>query len=564
MGLLSRLLPDPETRARVGTDTATFASSAGWLEDLLGGGAISTAGQRVNANNAMTVGALFAAIRMLAQSVGQLPIHIYRRGAEGQRERLHTHPLRALLNDAPNEWQTAMEYRALQICWAILRGNAVSWLKLRKNLDIEEIIPLEPERMTYWLTPDGQKLVYEYRHRDGRSEFIPRIEVLHVRAPLGNRWLGLGLLDVARDTIGLSMVADEHAARFYENAAAPAGVLTSPKPLSDSAWTKLKQRWEGRHKGAANAWRTALLEDGVKWEPLGLNLKDQQFLETRTFQVQEIARLVGIPPHLIGELSRSTNNNIEAQGLELVRYGLAAWCTLVEQRIKLDCFGMGERRNLYVKHALEAFTRGELLNRYRSYQIGRMGGWLNVNEIREMEDRNGIGPDGETYLAPLNMVPASLFGEPNGTDETDEPPPTSGTPGTQPGGLAPSPEDQRHQVQAAITRSAQLVAPVMMDVAARVHRRAEGERERRDGGAQSALAFLAWTGQAVEPVLRSMALQLDVPPDVLEDAVSAARDAVAAAWTRAPHDHTPDEYARRGLRLAARTLFAHTLAPVEV
>lgn len=561
MGLLSRLLPEPETRARVGSQTATFASSAGWLEDMLGGGSYSTAGQRVNANNAMTVGALFAAIRMLAQSVAQLPIHVYRRSADSQRERLHTHPLRALLNDAPNEWQTAMEYRALQICWAILHGNSVSWLKLKNNLDIEEIIPLEPQRMTYWLTPDRSKLVYEYRHADGRSEFIPRMEVLHVRAPLGNRWLGLGLLDIARDTIGLSMVAEEHASRFYENAAAPAGVLTSPKPLSDSAWTKLKQRWEGRHKGAANAWRTALLEDGVEWKPLGLNLKDQQFLETRTFQVQEIARLVGIPPHLIGELSRSTNNNIEAQGLELVRYGLAPWCTLVEQRVKLDCFGMGERRNLYVKHALEAFTRGELLNRYRSYQIGRMGGWLNVNEIREMEDRNGIGPDGEVYLAPLNMVPADLFGT------EDEPPaneaPAGGTPGTQPGGLAPAPQDERAQAQATITRAAQLVAPVMHDVAARVHRRAEGERERRDANAQHAFAFLVWSGQAVEPVLRSMALQLDVPPELLDDAVGAARDAVASAWTRAPHDHTPDQLARRGLIIAARTLYAHTL-PAEV
>lgn len=561
MGLLTTLLrPDrsTEVRGRVGESLHSPANDpSGLLEGLLGGGG-SSSGRRVTAQNAMTVSAMYAAVRLLSSSIAQLPIHVVKRLENGDREKQHSHRVRMLLNDAPNEWLTAMEYRELVTSWAVMHGNAVSWLNLRGNLDIEEIVPLPPDRVRFWLTPDGTRMVYEYVRPNGQSWWLPRLEVFHLRAPLGTQWLGLGLLQIAKEAIGLTMAAEEHAARFYSNAAAPAGVLVSPKKLSDPAFTKLRQQWEARHKGPENAFRTALLEDGVEWKPLGLNLRDQQFIETRTFQVQEIARVVGLPPHLIGELSRSTNNNIEAQGIEVVRYALQPWCTRWEQRIKLDLFGVGEQRRLYVKHSLDAFTRGELLNRYRSYQIGRMGGWLSVNDVREYEDLNGIGPDGDKYMAPLNMIPANLFGEEPTPEEAPVEDPAA-APGTQPGGVAPSAEDAR----ARVVRSVVTAAPVMLDVATRVHRRAAGERERSGGSKSSAFDFAAWAGQAVEPVLRSLALTIEVPGDEIDEAVSMARDAVAGAWLRADQADTPQQYAQRALEIAGNALYAHTLNLIE-
>ncbi len=494
MGLLTALLPDAERRDRGVGITAKPSESAGWLEDLLGGG-VSTAGRRVTPQSAMTVSAVYAGLRLLSSSLAQLPISVMRSESDGRRTELRNHRLWTLLNRAPNEFMTAIEFRELLTCWSILHGSAVAWQSMRGNGDIEEMIPLDPERVSYWTTPDERKLVVEYKLKSGRSEWLSRHEFLQIRAPLGTRWLGLGLLQVARDAIGLSMVAEEHASRFYSNAAAPAGVLTTPKALKKDAFEKIKNQWATRHQGAENAFKTAILEDGLEWKALSLNLKDQQFLETRTFQVQEIARLIGIPPHLIGELTRSTNNNIEAQGIEFVAYSIGSWAIRWEQRLSLDCLGPSEQRSIYFKHNLNAFLRGQTLDRYRAHQIGRMAGILSANDARRIEDMDPI-KNGDTYMAPLNMVPADQFedvNDPNGAGGNDS---GGGEPGTQPGGMAPD-----------VTRSArtmiEALSPMFLDVAQRATRRAQGELERAKGQPITADALEAhrqWSRRALEPL----------------------------------------------------------------
>lgn len=456
---------------------------------------MSTAGRRVNAQSALTVSAVYAGLRLLSSSLAQLPISVMRNEGEGKRTELRNHRLWTLLNRAPNEFMTAIEFRELLTCWATLHGNAVAWQSLRGNGDIEEMIPLDPERVSYWTTPDERKLVVEYKLKSGRSEWIPRHEFFHLRAPLGSRWLGLGLLQVARDAIGLSMVAEEHASRFYSNAAAPAGVLVTPKALKKDAFEKLKTQWAARHQGAENAFKTAILEDGLEWKPLSLNLKDQQFLETRTFQVQEIARLIGIPPHLIGELTRSTNNNIEAQGIEFVTYSIGPWATRWEQRIHLDCLGTGEQRNVFVKHNLNAFLRGQTRDRYQAHQIGRMGGWLSANDVRRLEDMDPI-ENGDTYMAPLNMVPADQFEDVNDPSNSPNGDASGGEPGTQPGGSA---VDLTRSARSMITT----LMPMFFDVAQRGVRRAQGEIDRAKGQSLSADAIEAhrqWSRRALEPL----------------------------------------------------------------
>ena len=563
-GLLTKLLPDrAESRASVGAVTARPNESAGWLEDLLGGG-ISTAGRRVNAQSAMTVGAVFAAIRLLSSSIGQLPLAIMRREEDGRRTELRNHRLSILLNDAPNEYLTAIEYRELITSWALLHGNAISLLELRNSGEIDSILPIDPDKIRYWLTPDRRSMVYEYLRPNGQSMFIPREQVLHIRAPLGSAWLGAGLLGIARDAIGLSMVAEEHASRFYSNAAAPAGVLVTPKTLKKDTWERIRLQWNARHQGPENAFKTAILEDGLEWKPISLNLRDQQFLETRTFQVQEIARWVGIPPHLIGELTRSTNNNIEAQGIEFVAFALGAWCIRWEQRIKLDCFGPGEQRQLYAKHNMNAFLRGQTLDRYRAHQIGRMGGWLSQNDVRRTEDMDPIGPEGDVYMAPLNMVPADSFGDDSQDTAGGDAPPTVA-------GGAPPDDTVVRAARTMVTA----IAPVLHDASARAVRRAVGEWTRARGGHLTDGAVeqhRQWCQRTIEPIARAFALGVagasgpDASALDLTPLVTRASAAVVDAWaiafrTAAPLGGDEERITAEALdtlaQLVTSTLSAH-------
>jgi HK97 family phage portal protein len=528
MGLLTALLP--ERRATVGAQTATVSESAGWLESLLGGG-VSTAGRRVNAQSAMTVSAVYAGIRLLGSSVGQLPLAILKKDADGARTEMRSHRLWTLLNNAPNGYLTALEYRELMTSWALLHGNAVSYLELGPGGSIESILPIDPDRIRFWLTPDRTQVVYEYLRPNGGSTFIPRDQVFHLRGPLGNAYIGTGLLALARDAIGLGMVAEEHASRFYSNAAQPAGVLQTPKALKADTFKKIREQWNARYQGTENAFKTAILEDGVEWKPVALNLKDQQFLETRTFQVQEIARWIGVPPHLIGELTRSTNNNIEAQGIEFIQFAIGPWCVRWEQRIWLDCLGENERKTVYAKHNVNAFVRGQLVSRYQAYQIGRMGGWLSQNDVRRSEDMDPIGPEGDVYMAPLNMVPAASFGDP--TDAPGDTPP--GAPPTMNGGTRSA------QVDAATRNAAQFLTPLMLEAAGRCHRRAarewqQFERRTATPTDADALQHRQFCAQLVQPIADAYAVAValsigaDHEPRTTRAIVESATTLVVHDW----------------------------------
>jgi HK97 family phage portal protein len=530
--MLTRLL-STEARATTGP-TASLSQSAEWLNQLLGGGA-SPSGRNVTADNALTIGALYSALRLLSSAVGQTPLHVLKK-ADGRRVPQRDHRLWSLLNDSPNPWQTAIEFRETMTTWSVLHGNAVAFIEMTKGGEITGLIPMDPRQVDFLLTPDGKSMVYRYRTQSGAAEYIPRHHVLHIRGPMGNRWVGYGLLTLARDALGLAMVAEEHAARFYGNAAAPLGVLTHPKTIKDETFKRLKQQWDSRHAGTENAYKTAILEDGLKWDPISMNLKDQQFLETRTFQVQEVARWVGIPPHLIGELSRSTNNNIEAQGIEFVTYTTGPWFIRWEQRMWLDLLSPSEQKVLYFKHRADAFLRGQTLQRYQAYNIGRNGGWLSPNDILALEDRDPI-PGGDVYLAPMNMVPLTALAtgedEPDAGDD-DTPPPAAGGVPTVPGGTR----------AAAIQRRADLLRPafepILLDVVTRAGTRFAGAWDKWHArGAPPTEAELAphieWCERLLAPVAAGFARGVvqDTPlPEGYRGQLqsdSAAR-AIAAEW----------------------------------
>jgi HK97 family phage portal protein len=369
-------------------------------------GTQSAAGVTVNEITAMRVAAVYAAVRVIAETIGSLPLNMYRRRDDGGRERAATHPLQILLHDRPNGWQTAQEFREMMTEHALLRGAGyafINWRSRDSNI-VDELIPLHPDRVEVTQRPD-MTLRYVVRRADGTELEILADEIFAVRYRTRDGVKPIGVIESGRDSIGVAYATQEYAARFYRNDATPGVVLKHPGKLSKEAAERLKDNWNNAYASAGNARRTALLEEGMAIERLSLSAEDSQFLETRQFQRSEIAGLFRVPPHMIGDLSRATFSNIEQQGLEFLSYCILPWITRWEQSIVRD---LVTAPNIYFpKLSPEAILRTDLKSRYDAYAIGRNWGWLSVNDIRAIEDLNPIA-DGDVYLQPLNMTAAGI------------------------------------------------------------------------------------------------------------------------------------------------------------
>lgn len=375
-------------------------------------GTQSASGVWVTTESAMRVAAVFAAVRVIAETIGSLPLHMYRRRADGGRERAEGHPLQALLHDRPNGWQTAQEFREMLTEHALLRGAGyafINWRSRASNI-VDELIPLHPDRVTVRQLPDNS-LAYELRRKDGTTVALQADEVLSIRYRTRDGVEPMGVIESGRDAIGVAYATQEYAGRFYRNDATPGVVLKHPNKLSAEAASRLKETWNAAHGGSGNARRTALLEEGMSIERLSLSAEDSQFLETRQFQRSEIAGLFRVPPHMIGDLSRATFSNIEHQSLDFLAHCIGPWLVRWEQSITRDL--ISAPNTYFAKLSPEALLRGDIKSRYDAYAIGRQWGWLSVNDIRALEDMNAV-PEGNVRLMPLNMVDAG------------NPPPTEG------------------------------------------------------------------------------------------------------------------------------------------
>lgn len=375
-------------------------------------GTMSASGVHVTEVSAMRVAAVYSAVRVISETIGSLPLNMYRRRDDGGRERAPTHPLQILLHDRPNSWQTAQEFREMLTEHALLRGAGyafINWRSRDSNI-VDELIPLNPDRIRVEQAPD-MTLRYSVTRADGTTLELQQDEVFAVRYRTRDGVQPIGVIESGRDSIGVAYATQEYAARFYRNDATPGVVLKHPGKLSKEAADRLKDNWNNAYASSGNARRTALLEEGMAIERLSVSAEDSQFLETRQFQRSEIAGLFRVPPHMIGDLTRATFSNIEQQGLEFLSYCILPWITRWEQSIVRD---LVTAPNIYFpKLSPEAILRTDLKSRYDAYAVGRNWGWLSVNDIRAIEDLNPID-NGDVYLQPLNMTAA---GTPPATDE---------------------------------------------------------------------------------------------------------------------------------------------------
>jgi len=376
---------------------------------LFGG---TNSGKAVNERSAMQTTAVYACVRILAEAVASLPLHVYQYNAEGGKERMADHPLYYLLHDEPNPEMTSFVFRETMMAHLLLWGNAYAQVIRDGRGRVLALYPLLPSKMEVSRAPGGE-LVYTYRrdfsetraNNESRMITLRHDEVLHIPGLGFDGLIGYSPIAMAKNAIGMALATEEYGAAFFANGAHPGGVLEHPGVIKDPQ--RVKESWNATYQGSGNAQRVAVLEEGMKFQAIGIPPEQAQFLQTRKFQLTEIARIFRVPPHMIGELERASFSNIEQQSLEFVKYTLDPWVVRWEQSLQQSLILPGEKPGLFVRFNLSGLLRGDYQSRMTGYATARQNGWMSANDIRELEDMNRISAEegGDLYLVNGNMLP---------------------------------------------------------------------------------------------------------------------------------------------------------------
>lgn len=366
--------------------------------------------------DALRMSAVYACVRIISETVASLPLITYERLERGKK-RAQDFYIYELLHDRPNSRMTALEYREVIQSHLCLWGNAYSRIVYDGVGRIEELWPLPPKGMMQTEVRAGVKY-YQFMDQNGKFNWYSEGEIWHLRGLGDDGERGYSPIALFKRAVELGMSAEDFADRFFKNDARPGIVLAHPSTLTDEAHQRMSDSWDEAHKGTKNAHKPAILEEGVTLHEVGIPQKDAQFLETRKFQVEDIARIYRVPPHMLADLSRATFSNIEHQSIDFVMHCIRPWLVRWEQSISQNLMLPDERKRYFAEHLVDGLLRGDIKTRYESYTLGRNGGWLSVNDIRELENMNPVD-GGDTYLEPLNMVPLGSQDQENQDDEND-------------------------------------------------------------------------------------------------------------------------------------------------
>lgn len=390
-------------------------AARGWAEpskqliQAFTGGLRARAGVSVNESNAFGIPAFYAAVNVLSQTIASLPCKVFRRLPNGGRVAEINHALYSVLHDLANPEMTAYDWRSVSVSHLAAWGNAYSEIERDSSNRVIGLWPMRPDRMSVSRRADGA-LVYEYTS-PGTSkvfEFVrsPRSidpsPILHLRGLSGDGIVGYAPLRVMRESLGLTIAAEAFGAQFFGAGASPSIAVKLPGKVKPDAMARLRASFERIYGGLDRAHRIALLEEGMSIDKIGIPPNDAQFLETRRFQIEEIARIFRIPPHLLQDLSRATFSNIEHQAISFVTMTLLPWLVSLEQAYARDLLSVKGFASHEVRFLVDGLLRGDTAGRYQAYATGRQWGWLSVNEIRGLENLNPVD-GGDEYLRPLNM-----------------------------------------------------------------------------------------------------------------------------------------------------------------
>lgn len=400
----------------------------------------AAAGGYVSPTTAMQNSAVWACMLVIGDTVASLPLIIYERAGRGK-NRAQGHGLYPVLHDQANEFMTAFEFREFMQVSLLAWGNAYAQLTYDGRGRITGLWPLQPGRMQDVRVINGRK-IFSYQTENGEIKTLTDNEVWHIPGMGSNGIVGLSPIAMMRRSIGLSNSAEEFGARFFENDARPGIVLEHPAKLGKQAYENLRDSWAETHQGVGKSHKPAILEEGMKLHEIGIPPEDAQFLETRKFQLNEIARIFRVPPHMIGDLDKATFSNIEQQSLDFVIHSVRPWLVRWEQSIHKHLLPAEDQPRFYAEFLVDGLLRGDITARYGAYAMGRQNGWLSANDIRELENMNPVD-GGDVYLVPLNMVPADQVGELPGSTEGRDLTPFGGKPPQSPSRTGKGKEDKR-------------------------------------------------------------------------------------------------------------------------
>jgi len=370
----------------------------------------STSGKAVNERTAMETTAVYSCVRILSETFASLPLHIYRYCDAGK-EKVYDHSLYFLLHDQPNKEMTSFVFRETLMSHLLIWGNAYAQIIRDGRGQVLSLYPLLPDKVQVDRTESGE-LFYIYKRNSEENPnfkeygqiYLRAEDVLHIPGLGFDGLIGYSPIALAKNAVGMTMACEEYGASFFANGANPGGVLEHPGTLKDPK--KVRDSWNDVYQGTNNAHKVAVLEEGMKYQQIGIPPEEAQFLETRKFQLNEIARLYRIPPHMIGDLERSSFSNIEQQSLEFVKYTLDPWVVRWEQALKKALLLPQEKEEYFIKFNVDGLLRGDYEGRMNGYAVGRQNGWFSANDIRQMEDMNPIPAEegGDLYLVNGSMT----------------------------------------------------------------------------------------------------------------------------------------------------------------
>jgi HK97 family phage portal protein len=348
------------------------------------------------ANAALASAAVWACCRLISTSLGSLPLDLYEVTPAGK-QKATKHPLYRLLTLSPNPMMPMQQWIQPTLLGLLLFGNAYTWVD-RINDEVVGIWPLNPARVSMVLNLDG---TFSYYYSDLRGKFnvFTDAEIIHHRMFTLDGMFGLPVLIYHQLTIGLAAASTAYATSLYMNGGRPGGVLEYPNKLTPEAVHRIRQSWHDVHGGPDKAGEIGILEEGMKYTPISIPPEQLQYIQEQKFSVEQIARIFGVPPHLIGAMDKPTYASVEQQSIEFVRYTLLPYVRCLEQGVDKAMLDP----DFQWRFNLNAFERGDVKTRYDSYAIGRQWGWLSANDVLTAEDQNTF-EGGDAHLTPLNMT----------------------------------------------------------------------------------------------------------------------------------------------------------------
>ena len=348
-------------------------------------GAPAVAGVSVTVDTAESISAVYAAVAAISESVAGLPLDVYRRADTG-REKARNHPLHALLHDAPNERQTALEFREQMQRHVLLRGNAYAEIVWNPNGSVKALLPMHPDSVTVLRSSLGN-LVYDHVDGKGNQRRLLADEVLHLRYHSDDGILGRSPIQVARDTIGLALAERTHGAKMFEQGTKLSGVIETPPGTTKEQAGQIRESWSAGQAGIANHGKTAVLPQGATFKTVSMTLEDAEWIEARRLSIVETARLFRVPPVMIGDMEAANYSNVVELARFFVTNTLRRHLVMWEQAINRACI---TNPAFFVEHNVEGLLRGDSLARANFYQRGIEDGWMLRSEVRRIENLPAI------------------------------------------------------------------------------------------------------------------------------------------------------------------------------